>query len=143
MNDLRLRSELFIHFKAGRLARDTIIRLSRRFEKLKRSIGIVLSASGLPKNNTMSEVMSSPLYSLVGKRIKISIKDQRKFIGMFHCVDQECNVIIYETVEIDPQGQSRPLGDFAMIPGDQIEQVECWLTLAELNVAEKKLEKET
>ena len=94
--------------------------------------------------------MSSPLYSLVGKRIKISIKDQRKFIGMFHCVDQECNVIIYETVEIDPQRHSRPLGDFAMIPGDQIEQVECWLTLAELNgaeaelnVAEKKLEKET
>ena len=70
---------------------------------------------------------------LIGKRIKVSIRDKRQFIGMFHCVDPHCNLIIYETVEISAAsevgidgGASRPLGDFAMIPGIEIVTVECW-----------------
>lgn len=96
------------------------------------------------------------LQQLFGKRLKITIKDSRIFTGIFHCVDRNCNFIIYETVEIsirdededeefstftqsegeggggvegddlEQRQRQRHLGEFAMIPGSEILKIEAW-----------------
>ena len=59
------------------------------------------------------------LADLLGKRLSITIKDKRSFIGYFQCIDREQNLILSQTY----QEQAQSLMGTVIIQGKDIESI--------------------
>ncbi|KDP37995.1 hypothetical protein JCGZ_04638 [Jatropha curcas] len=72
----------------------------------------MMESSTLPGSSDGSNPNSSSLVSRVRKllfrRMLVGIKDGRFFLGMFHCIDKQGNIILQDAVEYRSTRRSSP-----------------------------------
>jgi len=90
---------------------------------------LLLHARGILswKNKKMSTTDMSSQEKLrvtfIGKQVRITVSDGRVVKGSLECLDKNKNVILGDTVQIEPDNTESLLG-FVMLPGAHIVKVE-------------------
>ncbi|GJM95956.1 hypothetical protein PR202_ga12752 [Eleusine coracana subsp. coracana] len=57
------------------------------------------------------------LRKLLFRRMLIGVKDGRYFLGLFHCIDKQGNIILQDAVEYRSARASSPASHGAAVPG--------------------------